>query len=157
MHRKLYPLPVQELIENPRFKRLPVAGRGMLITLILYFWETECHPLPTSPHDIFCIVRAFRPTWKHYHEEIMLIFEEVRPSLETYFKVRQAGLTSLRQMGKLGGAKVRARALARKAAARTDDLRAPVKDAERAAATAARPLSPDQRGAREKFVPTRGR
>lgn len=73
--RRIRPLPVELLLDNPAFIALPVAGRGILITLCLHFWQTECRAMPTDTDTLFGIARAHRPTWQRYHIEIMAIFE----------------------------------------------------------------------------------
>jgi uncharacterized protein YdaU (DUF1376 family) len=72
---RLPPMPIEPLIDNPRFLALPVAGRGILITLCLHFWQTECAAMPIDKDQLFTIARAHKPTWQTYRIEIMKIFE----------------------------------------------------------------------------------
>ena len=73
--RRIRPLPVELLLDNPACLRLPAAGFGMLMRLALHYWQTDCRELPKSDHELQSIVRAQRPTWFGHRVEIMAIFE----------------------------------------------------------------------------------
>jgi hypothetical protein len=40
--RKLYPIPIEGLIDHPQAMALPAAAYGMLCRLSHHFWATEC-------------------------------------------------------------------------------------------------------------------
>lgn len=110
--RKAYPVPLLELWDHPSYVTLPAAGRGMLLSLIEHFWKSECQPLPRDDDQRFAVARAHRPTWRHYKERILTIFEDIRPGLEAYFRLREVNGTSLSIGRAQGHARKRAALLA---------------------------------------------
>jgi hypothetical protein len=56
--RKLYPMPIEGLIDHPDAIALPAAAYGMLARLCGHFWATECRPLPESQDELRSVVRA---------------------------------------------------------------------------------------------------
>lgn len=99
---KIFPMPVEQLIDNPDFIALPAAGRGMLFTLMLYFWQTGCRPIPTSEAQLQHICRAHNATWYGHKDEILKIFLDVEPNLRHYYEVREGKHLSL-QAASLAG------------------------------------------------------
>lgn len=93
--RDLYPLPVNEMFQNRAYVALPAAGRGMLLSLCEHFWKTGCEPLPKDDDQLFAIARAHRPTWRTHKPKILLVFEEIRPGLESYFRKREGNREGL--------------------------------------------------------------
>jgi uncharacterized protein YdaU (DUF1376 family) len=100
---KIYPLPVEGLIDNPGFMMLPAAARGILFTLVLHFWQSECRPLPDSDVEKRHIARAHRPTWNKWGAVILSVFDAVRPELEKYYRLRKNHETTLSLAAKRGG------------------------------------------------------
>jgi hypothetical protein len=113
--RRIYPMPVEGILDHPDAMALPSAGYGMLLRLVYHFWQTMCRPLPVSDDQLYSIARAHRPTWRRWKPTIMRVFEDIRPELEAYFTLREARRTTLRFAGQKGGqtsvAKLRAKAL----------------------------------------------
>ncbi len=106
--RTLYPMPVQRIVENPDFLALPVAGRGILLTIMLHYWQTGCKPLPKGNEDLQAIARSHRPIWYKYKSIILEIFADVQPDLDAYKRERDARGTNARLMFKAGADKANA-------------------------------------------------
>ena len=150
--RKLYPMPITGLIDDPGFIAMPAAGRGMLITLMLYYWQTECAPLPKKYSEIFAIMRANPTTWAGYRDEIMRIFELVKPELDEYFQTRVTKRSVMKFVGAKGLATARANRLEKKAPVNHDpEHAAPVREFDRRVKVP----TPEERGARPRIAPSK--
>ncbi len=93
--RKIYPIPVEGLIDNPEALTLPAAAYGMLWKIILHFWATECRALPVADHELRCISRGHAPTWSHWKSTILGVFETIRPDLEAAQQARENRVNNL--------------------------------------------------------------
>ena len=102
--RKLYPMPIEGLIDGPLAMALPAAAYGMLCRLSHHFWATECRPLPRSEDELRSIARAHRPTWRRWQADILKVFEEMRPELERYYQWRESRGSTIRMVGERGRA-----------------------------------------------------
>jgi hypothetical protein len=109
--RKIYPVPVEKIFDNPRYLTLGSASVGCFWRLCEHFWKTGCRPLPKDADQLFTIARAHRPTWRLNKDEIISIFNEVKPSLESYYHLREAKGTSLSFSADKSNAKRRLKAL----------------------------------------------
>lgn len=101
--RKVYPLPVEGLIDHPAVIAMPCSAAGMLFRLVLHFWQTECRPLPTSDGELKLIARAHTPTWITHRAEVLKTFQDLRAEFEAYFCIRQRKGTSIKIMARAGG------------------------------------------------------
>ena len=117
--RKIPPLPIEGLVDSPEALTLSAAGFGMLMRLILHFWQTECRPLPMADHELRSIARAHAPTWRHWKASSLRVFEAIRPGLEADWRARENRRGNLIRLAHLGNAKRGANALKQKAAAAT--------------------------------------
>jgi hypothetical protein len=97
--RQIYPMPVEGLIYNPDFIAMPAAGRGILFSLVLHFWQTECRALPTADHELRNIGRAHAPTWRHWKAQVLKVFGDIRPTLEAYYSARENKAANLSRLG----------------------------------------------------------
>lgn len=109
--RRLYPMPVEALIDDPLGITFPSAAFGMLAKLCLYFWNSECRPIPISDEHIRQIVGAHKPTWRRWNTQILEVFERVRPELESYFQSRETKASTLSRLGQHRTSRLRAAAL----------------------------------------------
>ena len=151
--RQIFPLPVQGIIDNPRFIGLPVAGRGILMTLVLHYWQTECEPLPEGGSELFSIARCHSTTWSNHRNTILRIFNEVKPELDKYFQLRKTRYAVLADIGDRGRGIQRLKALARKQVTHgAREEAAPVRDSN----PVERPARPEERGARARVKPGKG-
>lgn len=151
--RRMFPLPVEGVVDHPQFIAMPAAGRGMLMTLILYYWQSECAPLPTKGSEIFCIMRTHTPTWATHKDTIMSIFNAVKPELDAYFQERKTRYEVTREIGDRGRSIQKLRTLARKAAAHGGREDVPTG---RKAEAYERTATPEERGARARVAPGKG-
>ena len=108
--RKLYPMPVQEVFDHPAYVALPAAGRGMLLSALETYWRSECRALPQNDDGLFAVVRAHRSTWRKHKPDILLVFNDVRPALEAYYRLRVTKSTTISFLQKRGGATTAAKA-----------------------------------------------
>ena len=93
------------------FIGLPTAAVGCLLRLLLHFWSTECRPLPASDRERRLIARAHMPTWRHHGAQVLKIFADVTPGLESYKHLRDVRGTSLSVMAQVRNSKAKAKAL----------------------------------------------
>ena len=109
--RRLYPMPIAEsLIDSAAFTAMPAAGAGIVLRLLLHFWQTDCRPLPTADHELRAISRAHIATWTRWKGEALGVFESMRPELERYRAQRDANRESLRIVSWRGANTTQARA-----------------------------------------------
>lgn len=115
MRRRLYPMPVEALVDHPELLAMPVAGAGMVFRLALHFWATGCRPLPSADHELRAIARAHPPTWRVWKASVLNVLEDIRPELEAYRLTRETKADQLRIAGQTGADRKRARKRARQA------------------------------------------
>jgi|SRR5580704_2955305 uncharacterized protein YdaU (DUF1376 family) len=104
MMRKLYPLPIQSVLEHPDFIALPAAGAGMLFRLLGHYWETGATSIPIADHELRAVCRAHTATWRIWKPTILKIFNAVAPELAAYKRLRDVKGTSIRVMQRSGAA-----------------------------------------------------
>ena len=145
-------MPVAGLYDHPEFIRATAATRGMICTLCLHYWLTECMPLPTQPARLFIAAGGDPRAW-HYHKEVVLrIFNDIQPELDAYFDARERNKTTLHRLAARAKSGRKARALEENAPELVDmENRAPVKRKDRYERVA----TPEERGARRGFIPKR--
>jgi hypothetical protein len=102
--RKLYPMPIEGLIDHPLAMTLPAAAYGMLSRLCIHFWAAECRPLPKSQDELRSVARAHLPTWRCWNADIVKVFEDIRPDLERYYQWRESKGSTIRRIGARGRA-----------------------------------------------------
>jgi hypothetical protein len=89
-------MPVECIVDHPGFMVLPAAGRGILITLILYYWQTGFRNLPVVEYDLFSVARANPKTWAHHREEIMKVLNDIKGEMMTTWQHDMGVYTSRR-------------------------------------------------------------
>jgi hypothetical protein len=109
--RKLYPMPIEGIVDHPDFIAMPAAGTGILFRLSLHFWRTQCRPLPIADHELRCIARAHSPTWRRWKSSVLKVFEAIRPELEAYYHLRESHGTTLSVMAQMRQSRQRLKAL----------------------------------------------
>ena len=98
--------------------QLPVAGYGMLMRLIDWYWESECPgALPASLTEIRSIARAHKSTWSEHSETILKIFADLKPSFDHEKEWRASRHRSLEKLNQKSIAARRARNLTEDASA----------------------------------------
>jgi hypothetical protein len=112
MARKIYPMPVQSLMESADLARLPAAGAGIVIRLCLHAWQTMPHPLPIADHELRAIARAHQATWCEHKALCMQVVNAWRPQALSYWNERERKATTLKFAARLGGAARKAKAIA---------------------------------------------
>ena len=111
--RRLFPLPIENIIDDPIISTFHPAVFGMLCKIILHYWHTECAPLPTRSTDLCALARGHIPTWCRWQVEIMAAFERVRPSLDSYLIARQTKSTTIKHLQRHAVARSKAARLER--------------------------------------------
>ena len=92
-------MPVEGLFVH---RTLPTAAFNSLSRLCLYFWASECRPLPTTQDELRGIARVHQLTWQRHRARILKAFEDIRPELERYFQLRESKGTTLRLLSDRG-------------------------------------------------------
>jgi hypothetical protein len=115
--RKIPPLPIEGLFDNPEAMTLPAAGFGMLTRIVIHFWATECRSLPIADHELRSIARGHAPTWRRWRLTILRVFEALRPGLVAAWQARQNRRDNLIRLAHMGNAMRRANAQKQRAAA----------------------------------------
>jgi hypothetical protein len=103
MARKLYPMPVQGILEHPDFIAMPAAGAGILFRLTLHYWQTGCRDLPKADHDLRAITRAHLATWSQWKAHVLRVFADVAPELARYHHERITKATTIKILANRGG------------------------------------------------------
>lgn len=116
MRRKLWPMPVEGIVDHPIAIAMPSAAFGALLRLCIHYWASECRPLPGDDFTLRQLSRTHGPTWRHHKPEIMQVFSDVRPEIERAFTARRNRISTLRIAGMRGGEKKTAMAQARRIA-----------------------------------------
>jgi hypothetical protein len=151
--RKIDPMPIEDVYLHPEFIAMPPAGRGMLFTLLLHFWCSDCAPIPTSPGDLYGICRPNARVWATHKTVMLKIFNDVSPGMAKEAAFKKSRRAVIRELGARGAGILRLKALGRKQVAhgaREDAL--PTREAN----PKERPAAPEQRGGRAKVAPTKG-
>ena len=149
--RKLFPLPVEALIDHPLAMTLPASAFGMLARLTLHVWQSECRPLPVADHELMHVARAHAPGWRRYKADVLAILADIRPSLEAYYRQRLGQRKGLINAAYSSHASQRFKALQNASHSTPPTLAAPFqprKDAPRPS----RPLAPEQRSPQRLLV-----
>lgn len=109
--RRLYPMPVEALLDHPLALAMPAAAFGGLARLVLHYWQIECRPLPEADHELMHIARAHAPTWRRHKADIMTVFEAVRPALDASHSHQESKRDGLIKGAQIANAKRRLKAL----------------------------------------------
>lgn len=150
--RAMYPMPVSGLIDHPEFMAFGSAARGMLITIMLFYWQSECKPLPKANYDLFAIARAWPVTWHSHREKILKVFNDIKPELDRYYAERKAKKTTL----DIISARARANRRALRLVENAPPTLAPEDAIPRVSAVPyQRVATPEERGPRAKVAPTK--
>jgi len=112
--KRVPPFALEILAHHPLAMTLPAAGFGMLCRLIFHFILTDCRPIPKIGDDLCGIMRAHRPTFNAHRADIMAIFNDLAPQLETADKHYKQRREAVKAMGEKGRAAQRLRALSNK-------------------------------------------
>lgn len=110
MARKLFPIPIQAILEHPEFPTLNDVGAGMVFRLISHYWITDLRPLPDKDHELRNICRSHPQPWRRLKPAVMRIFHDCRPALDAYWHDRDRKLTTLSFARSKGHAKKRLQA-----------------------------------------------
>ncbi len=156
-HPALFPMPVEGLFSHPDYVNLPVAGRGMLLSLCEHYWRGGCRWFPADDDQLFAIARAHRPTWRRWRGRIVSIFDAIRPEFDAYHRKRTGNRAGLIAAGQTGNATRRLKAMhesiALARAARLD-LPSAGMAPRRQPKSAPRPTAAPTQSARPKFRPS---
>ena len=150
--RKIYEMPVEGMFLHPEFIKLPAAGVGSLLRLVMHYWMTDCAPIPIAHSELFAVCRPSPRVWNTHKHMILKIFKDIEPGLKDYFERRAGFRDNLLRLSAHGNSVRRERALAKRAARHGDRLdMAPGRDADEYQKV----QTPEERGARSRATPTR--
>lgn len=94
--RRLYPMPVEAILDHPEFPTLNDVGAGMLFRLASHYWQTECRPLPAADYELRNVCRSHPAAWRRLKPVVMRIWEAAKPALDAYYQRRVSGADVLR-------------------------------------------------------------
>ena len=123
--RKTPPFPIELLVQNPIVLTFPAAAFGILARVVIHYWLTDCRPLPTQPDELNSIGRAQRPTMKQWKPQIMAVFNEIQPELDSRFRAYQNRRANVIRLGQNGATILKLKALNKRAADQPTDTLTP--------------------------------
>lgn len=83
-------MPIEPILDHPLAMTLGAAAFGALTRLCFHFYASECRELPKGDYELRLIARAHGPTWRANCNEILQVFQDVRPALEQFHRQRDA-------------------------------------------------------------------
>ena len=104
-------MPIEGLIDHPLGLTLPAAGHGILMRLVMYFWNTECRAMPICDRELRSISRSHGPTWRKWRLDVLQVFNDVKPELEQYYQARKNKWNGVNITAAKGAAALRAKKL----------------------------------------------
>ncbi len=113
-------MPIHLVASHPRALALNSAGYGMLMRLVGHYWLTECHPLPTTDHQLLVLARAHKPTWYQERETIKAILADLTPQFQRAYERRIFMRDNLSRLRDKSASVRRLESTARKALAATE-------------------------------------
>ena len=124
-NRKIPPFPIDLLVLNPIVLTFPAAAFGILARVVIHYWLTDCRPLPTQPDEFNSIGRAQRPTMKQWKPQIMAVFHEIQPELDSRFRAYQNRRANVLRLAETGRTINKLKALSKRHAAQPPDTLTP--------------------------------
>jgi uncharacterized protein YdaU (DUF1376 family) len=106
--RRIPPMPVESLLDNPLVLTLPCAGYGILVRLLHHFWMTDCAPLPTQTQELQSIARAHGPTWRNWSATILPLVASLSADMARRRELRDVKMTALSNATRARAAAARA-------------------------------------------------
>lgn len=94
--RRIIKMPVDCIIDHPGFIVMGPAARGMLMTIVLFHWQTGFKRFMITGHELFAIARAHPQAWSKYRADILNILNDIRPELERSYAYDSAVYESQR-------------------------------------------------------------
>lgn len=101
--RRLFPVPVEPILDHPEALTLPAAAYGALWRIVLAFWASECRPLPRAEFELRSVARSHPPSWRRWRGPILRVFEDIRPELEREYRRRENAARGLKIAAHRGG------------------------------------------------------
>ena len=114
-------------MDDARVIAMPVAGRGIMLTLVWHYWLTDCAPLPKDRDRLFAIAQAHKPTWSVHSPTILAALHDLAPKIAARFAAHHARRAHMQKIGSKG-ASVMALAALRKTAPSDLQQSAPIVD-----------------------------
>jgi hypothetical protein len=112
--RVIKPLPIDHLSSHPIAIRLPSAGFGALMRLVIHFWMIDCEPMPKSNDELRLIARCHKPTWALHRDEIKQAFNDIIIEVLKWKAKHDADVERLQNWRAKGVSTRRIRSLAKK-------------------------------------------
>ena len=88
--------------------------------IVSHYWLTECHPLPTTDHQLLVLARAHKPTWYQERDTIKAILADLCPQFERAYERRIFMRDNLSRLRDKSASVRRLESTARKAHAAAD-------------------------------------
>jgi len=100
--RRLWPMPVEAIIDHPGLMLEKSFVFGIVMRLLLHYWNTDCAPLTTETKDLESIARAGEHAFEQHAARFMPIVYDILPTLDHYYAVRVNRLNHVRNLSQLG-------------------------------------------------------
>ena len=123
--RKIPPFPIELLAIHPLVLTFPAAAFGILCRIVIHYWLTDCRPLPIQPDEFNSIARAQRPTMRQWKPQILAVFNEIQPELDSRFRAYQNRRANVIRLGQTGNAIRQLKAIGKRAADQPTDTLTP--------------------------------
>jgi uncharacterized protein YdaU (DUF1376 family) len=89
-------------MDDARVIAMPVAGRGIMLSLVWHYWLTDCAPLPKDRDRLFAIAQAHKPTWSTHSATILAVLHELAPKIAARFAAHHARRENMKKISQRG-------------------------------------------------------
>ena len=96
--QRLWPMPVEAIIDHPGLKNAPSVVYGAVMRLLHHFWACDCKPLPEATRELESIGRMTEHLWRNHGALIMEVVTDALPSLIQYYDARVTRKTNLKNL-----------------------------------------------------------
>jgi hypothetical protein len=85
--KEFAPFPIELLARHSAALALPSAGSGMVTRILIYYWLTDCRPLPKNITELCGIARAHKPTFALYRQDLLLVINDLAPDFKNKARI----------------------------------------------------------------------
>lgn len=108
--RRLYPMPIEGLVDHPIAMSAPPSVYGSICRLTLHWWVTYPEPMPTGDAELRNLARTSAKVWLEHKHRILQVLSDIKPAMEGYWRMRtgsERGLANARLQARLTLAKTK--------------------------------------------------
>lgn len=96
--KRLFPMPVEAIIDHPRLIMTPTPLFGAVMRLLLHYWASECEPLPEERLELQSIGRMPERMMRDHGDFIRQVVADLLPALDKYYAVRVSRATVIKEL-----------------------------------------------------------